>query len=966
MISDKIRKQLERVEGLNAEALGPLAEEYRLEVDKVNARLDEALELLSKGLRSEAIQLANARPNVIEWASQLDFQEFPDFVEILQFLSIPVPESINRNAVEQLQQAMIEEQPLESLMREHRRLAIGKAPLVWRLKVLRQISRQDVANPVWLEDIEQWERSRLKELPEEVRNAKKSRDLSLTAALAEELTSTAWRIQIPDQMRKEVVSAFETLKLNDQTQRAEKLVEKLNVAFSEMDETKLRSLRAGYQELEKSMISGMPNNLREMAEPALLWLEQRDGDLKAEESHRLACVSLAKAIEDDRPLVDLQNAYHMVLRWDLGIDPLLEERYESIVSRKQHQSARRSQLTIVALAASAVVLISIVGMLLWIRTANQEKIAVVTELSSLVEQGKLNEATALIGRFKSQKPHLIQVTEIASLIGQLEAKTTAEQSRVETLKRLVEQVDLQDASLIDKEILRKAEEVATTDEEKATLFQIRRRVEKHETEVQASQLSNVRDRVAEIDLQLAAFEKEPDFAKGEEHLADLQLRLDKLKTEFPKSGPRASDLVEISKKRLDSLRSAMREAIRNTAKADQLLRVVREADSIQKLGLALDAFLAEAPQSPWTAEFTRAAREKTLWTKLLDWNAISEQVDKALKDGIDPAEAEQILTSSEPMLAILGTHPAIEKSSNWREDVQLIPKRTDLLEFLISDLSDAVMKDLRTILGQGKPAAGGAFTRVRVYLHDSNYQKMKVKINESNTGSKLGLEVVADETGAVRNESVTGKIEVLEEPRATMRLLTNSLTSAKRSIVVEWDKQLLQQIGIILKNDKLDAMIKETLIARLVEAAIAGSVFLQEELKSTSELLASRSEDRQRWYEAAEFQSKLPDDIGQPLKEAFAAAFKKVSSNRDLIAGVGRKKYFMVGLLDRDKAGNIQARLSADITNGQLFVVVENPTVPNGLRLVNAGTVVNKEVHLQKKSDIEIAGRPLFSLTNSD
>ena len=59
---DKIRRALEKKFGISEEEMRPLAVTYGDEVDQVNQRLDEAVDLLRKGLRSEAIQSVNRVP----------------------------------------------------------------------------------------------------------------------------------------------------------------------------------------------------------------------------------------------------------------------------------------------------------------------------------------------------------------------------------------------------------------------------------------------------------------------------------------------------------------------------------------------------------------------------------------------------------------------------------------------------------------------------------------------------------------------------------------------------------------------------------------------------------------------------------------------------------------------------------------------------------------------------------------
>ncbi len=92
---------------------------------------------------------ASMKPNAIDGAANLDFPEVEAWHEFLRFLAIPVPPEVNQDAARELNEAIVDTQPLTQLLNRHRRLAIAKAPLAWRIRVLRRIAQLDPVNPVW-------------------------------------------------------------------------------------------------------------------------------------------------------------------------------------------------------------------------------------------------------------------------------------------------------------------------------------------------------------------------------------------------------------------------------------------------------------------------------------------------------------------------------------------------------------------------------------------------------------------------------------------------------------------------------------------------------------------------------------------------------------------------------------------------------------------------------------------------
>src|SRR5436309_2319194 len=66
-----------------------LAAAYAAACRDVNQRLARCEEFLNKGLRSEAIHLAQAEPALLEVVAVLDFPERPQWEEVLVYFGLP-------------------------------------------------------------------------------------------------------------------------------------------------------------------------------------------------------------------------------------------------------------------------------------------------------------------------------------------------------------------------------------------------------------------------------------------------------------------------------------------------------------------------------------------------------------------------------------------------------------------------------------------------------------------------------------------------------------------------------------------------------------------------------------------------------------------------------------------------------------------------------------------------------------
>ena len=74
-IVDDIRSSLSSTSVEGVDFLRAATADYAVACDEVNERLRQCGALLHKGLRSEAIQLCEMEPNLLEVAASLDFPE---------------------------------------------------------------------------------------------------------------------------------------------------------------------------------------------------------------------------------------------------------------------------------------------------------------------------------------------------------------------------------------------------------------------------------------------------------------------------------------------------------------------------------------------------------------------------------------------------------------------------------------------------------------------------------------------------------------------------------------------------------------------------------------------------------------------------------------------------------------------------------------------------------------------------
>ncbi|MGB4739009.1 MAG: hypothetical protein WBH50_12520, partial [Fuerstiella sp.] len=171
----------------NREQLERLHSELDAEIRSANKRLRECDALLSEGHRSEAIQLAEQEPNLLEVVSILDFHELAEWNDFVAELGLTVTPELQIDIATDINGAYSEDEPLERLMKKFRVLSLARAPLRSRIDLLRQIAKRDVGTAYWKDDLKSYEETRIRQISDESREAISSRNYAEVRRLADEL-----------------------------------------------------------------------------------------------------------------------------------------------------------------------------------------------------------------------------------------------------------------------------------------------------------------------------------------------------------------------------------------------------------------------------------------------------------------------------------------------------------------------------------------------------------------------------------------------------------------------------------------------------------------------------------------------------------------------------------------------------------------------------------------------------------
>jgi hypothetical protein len=473
-IIDEVRFRLQSTDSEPTEELNRLAAEYAELCHDVNVRLRRCGEFLKRGLRAEAIHLAEAEPSLLETFAIVDFPERSEWDQFLTTSRLPRAEPLLADVAGELNEAYSQHAPLERLLSTHRLLALRRAPLSQRLSVMRKLAEADPSFPFWDEDIRQFEKERINEIVSEARAAHERGDADALAALIEELTAPGWRQKPGDS----AVQAVRKLAL-------ESLANDLAAMYAAQSIDRARALRDRWNKLSAEMRLAPTDKLAARTGPALKWIAAEDSkSASSRRFHDRLLVLEQKLADSQTSLAEIDQARREALKSGRGIpEPLATQLYTRRVELVRATGARRRQIvgvTALALAAVATVVV------LAVRSSGSTHAAMqyADEADQMITRGNLTQARELLRKSEgaartdrlrevearladAEQRETSRISEFQSAIGRARSAATRAEAEVflQEADRLA--VTLDERSIVDNlsaEWNLKAQELTEHDE----------------------------------------------------------------------------------------------------------------------------------------------------------------------------------------------------------------------------------------------------------------------------------------------------------------------------------------------------------------------------------------------------------------------------------------------------------------------------------------------------------------------
>ncbi|MFN9714056.1 MAG: hypothetical protein ACK57G_09705 [Planctomycetota bacterium] len=930
-LATRIRRQLENPDGLTQEALEPLAQEYRHAVELVNERLLACIALLRKGLRSEALQRANIKPNIFDAAAELDFPEVDDWIDILRFYGMNTPPLVDANAIGELNEALVDEQPLEELLRQHRRLAIAKAPLSWRLRVLRRIAQIDVMNTVWYDDIVQWETIRLKQIAIELGRAIESNQSDALFGLEEELSYKDWKVEVPEQLRQKCRIASSRKAQEQRIEQAKVIAGKLHSAILEGNVDAGIAAAETWKQLIASAphTSSLPAELTQDAAPALEWvgsiLRQRVAENEYNElAQQLDHLLMNPSSNED----ELRQAMHRLLATDFEVDPSIQKRFNAKLYEFSAKERRKQLLRIAGVAVPVVVLLVLGLLWYWNRSHQASVNEASTAMKSMLDSGKLKETETF---YRNLSRSVQSSPAVSALAEEMAGLLETEQSRQDQLNRLIGEADSEDPSQIDVAKINQAGKLAKTKEENNRLGKLRQRWEDFQADLESKDLQSVQDFVTQVESKLNTMQDQPAENVSAAQLDSVLIDLRQLSDRYPKGGLRASKLIDFAIERAEKLRTSVQNKQRMMLQLSGIMDEIRDSNSIGNYAKHLKRYSERLSDSPQAQELNLVLRQADKWPLIEKLNGLSKELGSKFEQILTVGEtfsANQLRTELDSkILNLPGKIPA--------EKFQVIARYVGARERALKDLKDEAMRSpfsgLVTLVRTG--------TNERYFTSDQTRVRFSNELTNAGPTTKIDLPIVLDSSGNLGTNTIRGKIEIKAEPRNTVRILVQGVGTNQAQTLDRWDEVFIRQIGETLTNEDLDVTIKRQLILMLVETGMKGSRGMDLAF-APSKVMLTNEEGGTSWFTEIKFDSRLNESLVAELKKSVAEARRIRTEDQEVIKELAKPKLvFIGGVLPKDRSVFEPTVTVNQPPDGTVYMLVGTPQSSIKLNLIPIGSL---------------------------
>ncbi|MDB4386266.1 hypothetical protein N9Z47_02760 [bacterium] len=728
---------------LPSEFLQELSEELGEAIESVNSRLTHVVKILSDGYRDEAIEIAEQEPSLQDLVSQLDMPEREQWDLLMDESMMEKSPQLLMGAADQLELAYEERAKLETLLKKHRLLALGQAPLRPRIQILQRLAEQDPTNPIWIDDSAMLQRARLAQIKTEFQIARSKNRKEKLQALTEELSGD-WDIPISKHLKQEVAGVSDKLAQIKARDQMSEVAHQLNECLLEFDDETARGLRERWLQLDQIARLTPDDDVLKLGNEPLRWLKEVDEDDEKNKSYELALSKLELGIEENLPIEQLDQRIYEAQKYEREIPETLVHRVNSYREGLESKH-RRKNFGIVGVSLTVLVVLITAIIFFVNQRSNYNKIVNARQQMEVFVSQDTYEAGKQF--FDNLTDELKKDGEVIRLVKELEASEKQEIQRVENFNRLVNLVDLEgslDISLDDH--LSEAENISKTAKERDKIQALKNRLLSERQLRQNKRDELFKEKLAPYETKLKQIINEKLNSQTiqaiDQLISDIEkLNFDSIEREDGKAGisssmtRRASSLVEKAVARKEKIELENKSIVDLGKLKSQLNLPKTHAEAIRK-------YARQYPDNINSLDFDATADELDFLTNLQQWQAFAKQLNAELLNKLSPESAETLLKQLNsiksidigiPKSSLIELEEFLEKFKEVKSPPDDLKENLDLLEdffeqFKYEETKIALIGDEFYYLSQ--PFDKAKETTIKFFIDDGRTQGKKLSVEE--------------------------------------------------------------------------------------------------------------------------------------------------------------------------------------------------------------------------------------------
>jgi hypothetical protein len=901
-----------------------LAKEYAAACAEANERLNRCFSFLRQGLRSEALHLAKAEPELLDMVGVLDFPERTEWDELTIAYGWTKAPSIAVEVAHSLNEAYAQEDPLEDLLRSHRLLALARGPLAPRLDTMRKIAQLDSNNPIWEEDIRRFEKARQEELTQAIPIAHANRNATALEASLREIESFGWLAAPPQSLLTLARTSALEVRQEGTRKKLQALLGSLHKARTSHDPVLGRKLWEQWQSLVGDADVPPADPLHGLAQSARDWLDREDRREANEMAYRESLSDLEQALEDGETRQVLAELEQAVLGFGRGLPQVVQVRLKERYQTLKRSARLRDRLVLAGVGA---VTLALIGLVAWsnaryARSHGTQQAA--ANIESLLEAQKIDEAREVLDHLESVYSGASQSDEMASIINRLETLERGERDRAARFASSLVEIRNALSSQEDVPALETARRLARLPSEKSQVEQLaskRQAILEHER-AQFDQklrpwIDDFRTRTGQAEILL---KQSPTNKEAEVILASLRTELLKLKDEAARASTnvRRDAMACLSKfEALDTSRATALEQNEMLGSMVQAASSVVQVDDVRSFLHLCELYTGKFQDDPRAQALRNLGDEQLLWDSVIAWSAMVQSWPSPVTL-LAPKDAKERLEQLAQFRAANPRFPTPAILENYRRYVEATAR-------LSSSGDDDPRSQLRRLFSN--PLVANAW-RLNT-LNGQVYYTLKQPM-ERDTGYLIQSPVNTDGIEKPVFISRSNLLRVGRAPQSEIAKKVNVLLARAADSQSVWDAMMVELLTSIQKDSALDPVLKVILLKGTIQAASQGSASLAEVLSDHLRMIEDgRLNLNVDWFDPDDPKASLERPRALDLLArltSFEPCLEKAKKSRQLLEMGMDEIYRPVGLLLKGEDGTWRCRSSRPIPSETEFFAI----VPQG------------------------------------